>query len=67
MRAQKEGWKVENNPCCLANTDTYFHGYVRNPGGGDGNPSQYTCLGNAMGRGTWQATIQGVCKLSDTT
>ena len=27
----------------------------RSPGGGDGNPLQYSCLENPMGRGTWRA------------
>ena len=29
----------------------------RSPGEGDRNPLQYSCLGNPMGRGTWQATV----------
>ena len=31
-------------------------------GGGLGNPLQYSCLGNPMDRGTWQATVHGVAK-----
>ena len=27
------------------------------PGGGNGNPLQYSHLGNPMNRGVWQATI----------
>ena len=34
----------------------------RSPGGGNGNPLQYFCLGNPMDRGTWQATLQGLTK-----
>ena len=30
------------------------------PGGGHGNPLQYSCLENAMDRGAWQATVLGV-------
>ena len=30
------------------------------PGGGNGNPLPYSCLGNPMGRGAWQATVHGV-------
>ena len=30
--------------------------------GGNGNPLQYSCLGNPMDRGTWQATVRGVEK-----
>ena len=30
-------------------------GSGRYPGGGHGNPLQYSCFGNLMDRGTWQA------------
>ena len=29
----------------------------RSPGIGNGNPLQYSCLENSMGRGAWQATV----------
>ena len=29
-------------------------------GGGNGNPLQYSCLGNPMDRGAWQAAVQGI-------
>ncbi|KAB0353652.1 hypothetical protein FD755_023607, partial [Muntiacus reevesi] len=29
------------------------------PGEGNGNPLQYSCLGNAMDRGAWRATVHG--------
>ena len=32
------------------------------PGGGNGNPLQYSCLGNLMDRGAWWATVRGVSK-----
>ena len=32
----------------------------RFPGGGNDNPLQYSCLGNSMDRGTWQATAHGL-------
>ena len=34
----------------------------RSPGRGNGNPLQYSCLENPMGRGAWQATVLGVTK-----
>ena len=34
----------------------------RSPGEGDGNPLQYSCLKNPMGRGHWRATVHGVTK-----
>ena len=36
--------------------------FGRPSGEGNGNPHQYSCLGNPMGRGVWQATVQGVAK-----
>ena len=32
----------------------------RSPGGENGNPLQYSCLGDPMDRGTWQATVHGI-------
>ena len=37
----------------------------RSLGEGNGNPLQYSCLGNPIDRGAWQATIHGVTKESD--
>ena len=37
-------------------------GSGRSPGGGNGNPLQYSCLGNPMERGAWQAKVHGVAK-----
>ena len=34
----------------------------RSPGEGDGSPLQYSCLGNPMDRGAWQATVHEVAK-----
>ena len=34
----------------------------RSPGEGNGNPLQYSCLGNLMHRGTLQATVHGITK-----
>ena len=39
----------------------------RYPGGGNGNPLQYSCLQNPMDRGAWRATVQGVTKELDMT
>ena len=36
-------------------------------GEGNDNPLQYSCLGNPMDRGAWQATVHGVAKESDMT
>ena len=32
------------------------------PGGGPGNPLQYSCLKNPMDKGDWQATVQRIAK-----
>ena len=37
-------------------------GCGRSPGGGHGDPLQYSCLNNPMDRGTWQATVHGVTR-----
>ena len=37
-------------------------GSGRSPGGGHGNPLQYSCLENPMDRGVWWATVHGVAK-----
>ena len=39
----------------------------RSPGEGNGNPLQYSCLGNLMDRGTWRAIGHGVTKELDMT
>ena len=41
-------------------------GSGRSPGGGHGNPLQYSCLENPMDRGTWQATVHRAAE-TDTT
>ena len=35
-------------------------GSGRFPGGGHGNPLQYSCLENPMDRGAWRATVHRV-------
>ena len=37
-------------------------GWERSPGGGHGNPLQYSCLENPMDRGAWQATVHRIAK-----
>ena len=37
-------------------------GLGRSPGGGNGNPLQYSCLENPRDRGAWQATVHRVAK-----
>ena len=35
-------------------------GWGRPPGGGNGNPFQYSCLENPLDRGAWWAPVHGV-------
>ena len=37
-------------------------GLGRSPGGGHGNPLQYSCLENPMERGAWWATVRRLAK-----
>ena len=37
-------------------------GSGRSTGEENGNPLQYSCLGNPMDRGAWQVTVYGVAK-----
>ena len=37
-------------------------GLGRSPGVGNGNPLQYSCLENPMGREAWLAVVHGVAK-----
>ena len=37
-------------------------GSERFAGGENGNPLQYSCLENSMGRGAWQAIVHGAAK-----
>ena len=37
-------------------------GSGRSPGGGHGNPPQYSCLRNPMDRGAWRAAVPGVAE-----
>ena len=39
-------------------------GLGRSPGGGNGNPLQYSCLGNSMYGGVSRATVHGVAQRS---
>ena len=55
------GTVVKNLPAKIGDMGL-IPGPRRSPGGGNGNPLQYSCLGNPMDRGPWQATVHGVAK-----
>ena len=52
---------------CNAGDPNSMPGLGRSPGGGHGNPLQYSSLENSMDIGAWQATIHGVTEDLDTT
>ena len=47
---------------CNAGDLGWINGSGRSPGGGNGNPVQYSCLENSMDREAWRATVHGVPK-----
>ena len=61
------GSVVKNSPPMQEMWIWSSHGLGRSPGEGNGNPLQYSCLGNPMDRGAWRAIVHGVAKESDTT
>ena len=59
------GWLSGNESAC--NIGDVGHkgsipGSERFPGGGHGNPLQYSCLENPMDRGAWRATVHRAAK-----
>ena len=58
-------WFSNKESACNAG-DTGDSGSIpgsgRAPGGGNGNPFQYSCLENPMDRGAWWAAVHGVAK-----
>ena len=48
------------NPSVNAGDTEDADSIPRSPGGGTGNPLQYSCLKNSMDRATWRATVYGV-------
>ena len=54
---------VGKDSACNARDPGSIPGLGRSPGEGNGNPFQYSCLENPMGRGGWQATVHGVARV----
>ena len=48
----------KESTCNVGDLDS-IPGLGRYPGEGKGNPLQYSCLENSMGRGAWQALAMG--------
>ena len=58
------GSVVKNSPAkaAAAGDSGSIPGLERSPGGGNGNPLQYSCLKNAMDRGAWRATVHRIAE-----
>ena len=58
------GSVIKNLPANARDTGgaSLIPGLGRSPGGRNGNPFQYSCLGNFMDKGGWLATVHGVAK-----
>ena len=57
------GSVVKNPPFLQGSRETgSIPGLGRSRGEGNGNPLQYSCLGNLMDRETWWVTVQGFTK-----
>ena len=64
VRVSQVALAVKNEPANAGNAKDAGLILVlgRSPTGGNGNPLQYSCLGNSMGRGAWLVTIHGATK-----
>ena len=56
------GDPVVKNLFANAGAEGLIPGLERSPGEGNGNPLQYSCLGNPIDGGPWWATVHGVTK-----
>ena len=58
------GSVVKNPPAHAgdAGDSVSISGSGRSPGGGNGNPLQYSCLENPIDKGAWWVTVHGVTK-----
>ena len=57
------GGSVGKESACNAGDPGLFPESGRSPGEENGNPLQYSCLENPMGRGAWWATVHGVARV----
>ena len=61
MEGSPGGSVVKNPPANAADLGLIL-GSGRSPGEGNGNPLQYSCLGNPMDRGAWEDIPHGVAE-----
>ena len=60
------GGSAVKNPPANAGDVGLISGLRKLTGEGNGNPLDYSCLGNPMDREAWQAMVHGVAKELDT-
>ena len=53
------GSAIQNQPANIRDAGS-IPGSGRSPGEVNGNPLQYSCLGNPKDKGAWRATVHGV-------
>ena len=56
-------WISGEELACNAGDVNLIPGLGRCPGGRNGNPLQYSCLGNRMDRGAWRAIVHSVARV----
>ena len=59
-------WLSGKESSCQAGDAGLILRLGRSTGEGNGNPLQYSCLGNPTDRGAWRATVHGVAELDTT-
>ena len=59
----RAGGSIGKESACNTGEEGSIPGLGRSLGEGNGNPLQYSCLENPMGRGAWQATVNGVTRV----
>ena len=65
FKTSNVGGSDDKESTCKAEDPGLIPGLGRSPK--EGNPLQYSCLENLMGKGAWRATVHGVCKELDMT
>ena len=54
---------VGKESACSVGDPGSIPGSGKSPGKGNGNPLQYSCLGNFLDRGAWRPTVHGVTRV----
>ena len=57
------GGSAGKESTCNAGDPGSILGLGRSPGEGNGNPFQYSCLGNPMDSRAWRAAVHGVAQV----